>query len=54
MLEAYIYDTSGVQEKQFQPDPPPTPEQQSQKMQRRINNFNQQFYGAGSNPTPRR
>lgn len=54
MLEPYIYDTRSVQERQYQPGPAPTPEQQRQNMQRRLNNFDQKFYGNGTNPPTRR
>lgn len=54
MLQPYLYDTSSVQERQYQPGSAPTPEQQRQAAQRHLNNFDRQFYGHGTNPSPRR
>ncbi|ROV97370.1 hypothetical protein VMCG_06849 [Cytospora schulzeri] len=54
MLQPYIYDTSSVQERQFQPGPAPSPAQQRQNVQRSLNNFDRQFNGYGANPSSRR
>lgn len=54
MLEPYIYDTSSVHERQYQPGPPPTPEQQRQSMQRHVDSLHRQINGYGSNPSTRR
>lgn len=47
MLERFIYDTSSVQDRQFQ-GPATTLEQQRRNMQRKLDNFDRQLGSQGT------